>query len=152
MSKIKNPEILRYRNNKMAFNLCMLAIALQCVAFIYLYRSLQWTPQFNTGLDIIINIVFLLVVFLASEKVKTYHVKWGIALIIIGAINSLRLLTYVFPTFVGEQGIIIEQGNFITGVVSYILVEVALTISGIVTIIRGNILNNFLKTLSKEGN
>ena len=149
--KKSNPEILRYRNNKFGFNACIIAIILQCIAFIFVYDSLTFTPKFNTGLDIVINIIFLLFVFLASEKVKTYKVMWGYIIIGIGLVNLVRIYTYLYSPFSGEDLVNnIKESSFIISLVSYCLVAVSLTLGGIVTILRGNRLNEFLKSIEKE--
>lgn len=150
-NKELNPEILRYRNNKFSFNACILAIVFQCIAFIFVYKSLFINAAFYTGVDIIINILFLLFVFLASEKVKTYSVKWGYIIIFIGLINLIRIYTYIFSPFSGENIVgTVENSNVIISVISYCLVAVSLTFGGIVAIIRGKKLNEFMKLL-KEG-
>ena len=150
-NKELNPEILRYRNNKFSFNACIFAIVFQCIAFISVYKSLFINAAVCTGVDIITNILFLLFVFLASEKVKTYSVKWGYIIIFIGLINLIRIYTYIFSPFSGENIVgTVENLNVIISVISYCLVAISLTFGGIVAIIRGKKLNEFMKLL-KEG-
>lgn len=157
MNKTVNPEILRYKNNSLSFWMSMLAIIFQCIAFVFTYKCLGWTPEFSTGLDIIINIIFLLFVFLASEKLKTYNVRWGYIIIGIGLVNLIRIFTYLIPTHyvldsaTNNMILNIDNFSFILSIVSYVLVAVFCTIGGIVTIKRGKILNEFLATLEKEG-
>ena len=90
-----NPEMLRYKPNKFGFNACIFAIIFQCLAFWSVYHCLTFKTEIATGLDIVINIVFLLFVFLASEKLKTYDVTWGKIVIGIGLINLLRIWLYL---------------------------------------------------------
>ena len=148
---MKNPEILRYRNNKLAYSLCLLAIAIQCIGFIFSYSSLKFNAQFNTGLDIIINIIFLLVTFLLAEKIKIYNVTCGIVAIVLGIVNTVRIYTYYYNPNSGELIYeTVETWIFYLSIISYVLVAVLMTISGILTIIKGNELKAFLSSL-KEG-
>lgn len=157
MKKVQNPEILRYKNNSLSFWMSMLAIIFQCIAFVFTYKCLGWTPEFPTGLDIIINIIFLLFVFLASEKLKTYNINWGYIIIGIGLVNLIRIFTYVIPTHyvmdtVSNTMILnIDNFSYILSIVSYVLVAIFCTIAGLVTIYKGRILKEFLASLEKEG-
>ncbi len=150
---ISNVEILRYRNNKLSYNACLLAIIFQCISFVAIYSTLTFSAKFNTGLDIIINIIFLLFTFLTAEKVKTYNVRWGIISIVIGVLNSLRIFTYLYSSFSGEN--LFDSSNVATyrfnaAVLCYVLVLILLVVSGIVSIYRGKKLNAFLNSKNKE--
>lgn len=148
-----NPEILRYRNNKVSYNLSLTAIAIQCLSFVAIYSALTFTSKFMTGLDIVINIVFLLVTFLIAEKVKTYNIKWGIASIVIAFVNIIRVPLYLYNPNSGEDLFLttnIAQYRFVAAVICYFIVLLLLVISGIIAIIRGIKLNNFLKNHNKE--
>lgn len=150
---ISNVEILRYKNNKLSYNACLLAIVFQCIGFVAIYSALTYDAKFNTGVDIIINIIFLLFTFLTAEKVKTYNVTWGILSIVIGVLNSLRIFTYLYSPFSGEN--LFDPNNIATyrfnaAVLCYVLVLILLVVSGIVSIYRGKKLNAFLNSNNKE--
>ena len=147
-----NPEVLRYKTNSTAYNLCLSAIAFQCISFVAIYSALTFTAKFMTGLDIVINIIFLLVTFLIAEKVKTYNIRWGILGIVVGTLNLVRVYTYLYSPFSGEELFLatnVAQYRFFAAVVCYFIVWALLAISGVITIILGRRLNAFLK--NKEG-
>ena len=147
----KRAEIMRYKKNKFGFWMCMVAIILQCFSFMFVYHCLQLAPKANTGIDILVNIVFLLFVFLASEKLKAYNVEWGYVTIVIGVVNAIRILTYLFSPYSGEDLVNVIPAHFFwISFVCYILVAVALTAGGVITILRGKELRAYLATLSDE--
>jgi glucan phosphoethanolaminetransferase (alkaline phosphatase superfamily) len=56
-----------------------------------IYSNNSITPDVRMGSDIIINIIFMLVVFWASEMVKTYKRKWAVVLALVGAVQIGRI-------------------------------------------------------------
>ncbi len=166
-----NPEMIRYHKNSFGFWMCMLAIISQCFAFMFVYHCLNpFIPSFTTTVDVVINIIFLLFVFLASEKLKTYDVKWGYIVIGIGLVNLIRIYTYMFSSdiVVSKSNIVTESlyssglnmGDkitsipahfFIMSIVLYVFVAVFLTFGGIVTIKKGTVLKKYLASLNEEG-
>lgn len=147
----KRVEMMRYRKNKIGFWMCIIAIVLQCFSFMFVYHCLQLSPKSNTGIDILVNIVFLLFVFLASEKLKSYSVEWGYITIAIGLVNAVRIFTYLFSPYSGEDLVHVIPAHFFwISFVCYILVAVVLTIGGVITILRGKELRAYLSTLSDE--
>ncbi len=153
-NKNLHAEMMRYRNNKFGFWMCILAVTLQCFSFMFIYHCLQLSKfviSANTGIDILVNIVFLLFVFLASEKLKAYDVKWGYIVIGIGLVNLIRIYTYLFSPYSGENLINVIPAHFFwISFACYILVAICLTAGGVVTILRGKELNAYLATLSDE--
>ncbi len=153
-NNVSKAEMMRYRPNKFGFWMCILAIILQCFSFIFVYHCLQLSKSVikaNTGIDIIVNIIFLLFAFLTAEKLKAYDVKWGYIAIAIGVVNTIRVYTYLFSPYSGENLVDVIPAHFFwISFVFYFLVAAALVAGGVITIIRGRILNSYMSSLSEE--
>ena len=65
---------MRYKNNGLSFWLCMLAIVFDVAMFLIIYTTSSCTPNFELGLDLLINVLFLLAAFLTAEKTKAYKI------------------------------------------------------------------------------
>ena len=88
---------MRYVKNTASSRLCYLAILLNVLYFVSIYKSDMgsWYYQFLIGISIVYNLLFMLVAFLASEGVKNYKTAYSNALIILGAGQILRI--FVLP-------------------------------------------------------
>ena len=87
----RNPARMRYINDKKSAWLCYLSIICCAAHFVGIYANNQVVPEVRMGADIIINIVFMLVVFWASEMVKTYNRKWSFVLAFVGFVQIARV-------------------------------------------------------------
>jgi len=85
-----NPARMRYKNDKRSAWLCYLSIMCCCAHFVGIYSNNSIVPEVRMGADIIINIVFMLVVFWASEELKTYNRKWAVFTAFVGVGQLLR--------------------------------------------------------------
>ena len=84
-------DIMRYKNNGASFWLCMLAIILDCVMFVVIYKTKACTADYQLGFDLLVNVIFLLAVFLVAEKTKAYNKIAGYTAFGLGAIQIARI-------------------------------------------------------------
>ena len=70
-----NLDRMRYVKNTASSRLCYLAILLDVLYFVSIYKSDvgSWYYQILIGASIVYNLLFLLMAFLASEVVKSYQ-------------------------------------------------------------------------------
>ena len=70
---------MRYVKNTVSSRLCYLAILLNVLFFISIYKSDvgSWYYQILVGGSIVYNLLFMLMVFLASEGVKNYKTSYS---------------------------------------------------------------------------
>ena len=86
-----NPARMRYKNDKKSAWLCYLSIMCCAAHFVGIYSNNFVVPDVRMGADIIINILFMLIVFWASEMVKTYKRAWSGVLAVLGAVQLYRV-------------------------------------------------------------
>lgn len=83
-------EMLRYRNNTLAYTLGVLGVGASLFAAFICMNSFNPT-SFQVILKIIINVFILLFGFLCCEKAKTYQVRGSFYLIGLGVACFLRI-------------------------------------------------------------
>lgn len=84
---------MKYVKNSKSALLCYLAIIFDVLYFVSIYESDvgPWYYQLLTGSSIIYNLVFMLLVFLASEGVKNYKLPYSYLLIAAGVLQIARI-------------------------------------------------------------
>ena len=84
---------MRFVKNTVSSRLCYLAILLNVLYFVSIYKSDvgSWYYQILVGGSIVYNLLFMLITFLASEGVKNYQKKYSTVLFIIGALQICRI-------------------------------------------------------------
>lgn len=97
--KPKNPvlqdDILRYKKNKFASSFALLALVFNCLYFTLFYAvCTSELYRVILGFSVIVNLVVLLVGFYASEGIKSYNKKFSIVLIVLAAIQIIRIFYY----------------------------------------------------------
>ena len=70
---------MRFIKNSQSANLCYLAILLNVFYFVSIYKSDVGSYYYNIliGVSIVYNLIFMLAVFLSSEEVKNYNIKYS---------------------------------------------------------------------------
>ena len=88
---------MRYVKNTDSSRLCYLAILANVLYFVSIYKSdvASWYYQILVGGSIVYNLLFMLIVFLASEGVKNYQKKYSWLLFVIGALQVGRI--FILP-------------------------------------------------------
>lgn len=97
--KAKNPvlqdDILRYKKNKFASGFTLLALVFNCLYFTLFYAiCVPNLYQVTIGLSVIINLLVLLIGFYASEGIKGYNKKFSIVLLVLAAVQIIRIFYY----------------------------------------------------------
>lgn len=90
--EIIHSDILRYKKNKLPATLALLGIVFSCLYFCLLYgfRS-NFFSNWQIGISVILTLFSLLITFLASEGIKGYNKKFVIVLIVLAAIQIIRI-------------------------------------------------------------
>lgn len=85
-------DILKYKTNKMAANLALLGIVFNALYFCLLYSFKgAFFSTWEIGISVIITLFSLLITFLASEGIKNYKKKFCIVLLILAAVQIVRI-------------------------------------------------------------
>ena len=89
---------MRYVKNTASSRLCYLAILLNVLYFISIYKSDvgSWYYQILVGGSIVYNLLFMLMTFLASEGVKSYQKNYSWLLYVLGILQIVRI--FILPT------------------------------------------------------
>ena len=89
---------MRYVKNTSSSRLCYLAILLNVLYFVSIYKSDvgSWYYQILVGGSIVYNLLFMLMTFLASEGVKNYQKNFSWLLYILGILQIVRI--FILPT------------------------------------------------------
>ena len=91
-SKTLQDDILRYKKNKLASLLAILALIFNCLYFCMLYAvNNSYLYKLEIGVSVIVTLVSLLAIFLAEEGVKGYNKKHSILLLVIAVIQVIRI-------------------------------------------------------------
>ncbi len=128
---------MRFTKNKASSGLALLAILLNVFYFVSIYKSDVGTYYYTIliGASIIYNLVFMLAVFLCSEGVKNYKASFGYAMIVIGALQIIRI--FILPMHASKATIVIKEvetivmgpGQF-TRLLVYLIASAACLIAG----------------------
>ena len=91
--KVIARDRMRFIRNSRSAVLCYFGILFDVFYFVNLYQSDVGTYyyNFNIGLSVIYNLLFLLIVFLCSEGVKNYVTSYSYALIVAGVMQFVRI-------------------------------------------------------------
>lgn len=111
---IVQDDILRYKKNKFASSFAILALVFNCLYFTLLYAVCE-TALYKVplGFSVIVNLLVLLTGFYASEGIKGYNKKFSIVLIVLAAVQVLRIIYY--PIIGGAKGWL-ENDNHYFGI------------------------------------
>lgn len=144
---------MRFTKNTLSATLCYLAILFNVLYFVDLYSTNIGSYYYNIGMgmSVIYNLLFLLFTFLCSEGVKNYGKGHSIALVVIGAMQIVRI--FEIPTKAhsatisidGVQQLVMDDKQFYTIVVFLIASAVCCVIAGVLGFIKTTILENYKK-------
>lgn len=150
-----NVERMRYKNDTLSFWLCMFALIADIVQFMIIYSNSYLTAvtgqsgfkYYLIGIDIIVNILFMLFAFYVGEELKTYHIKWAVAPVIMGIIQLVRIPN--FPKTMMEFEYI-TASHYRTVTICLIISAICVFAAAINSFIRCTLLNRFIKTEAAE--
>lgn len=90
--KIIEGDILKYKLNKGASSLALLAIVFNALYFCMLYSfKTDYFKTWEIGISVIITLFSLLITFLSSEGIKNYNKKYCIILLVLAAVQIVRI-------------------------------------------------------------
>ncbi len=147
---------MRFSKNKLPSSLAILAILLNVFYFVSIYKSnVRYYYSFPMFMSVIYNLIFMLACFLCSEGIKNYKPAYGIALIVVGALQLLRIVYYPLkahatPVTAESQQMVMETAQFIRVIIYLISSGVILITAGIIGVIRSKILADYRKTIGEE--
>ena len=100
---------MRFTKNTLSSGLALLGILFNVLYFVSIYRSDVGSYYYNIllGASILYNLIFMLTVFLCSEGVKGYDRAYAAALLVVGALQILRI--FILPVRAHAAVITISQ-------------------------------------------
>lgn len=149
---------MRFVKNSACANLCYLALLADVLYFVLLYQQDVSTYYYTIqiGASVVYNLLFMLIVFLASEAVKNYEKSFSIVLLLVGVMQVVRI--FGIPTAAHNATIVLNEvesavmsGGTYTLALVYLLVSAAaLAVSAVLNYIRCTALEAHLKSLESE--
>ena len=149
---------MRFIRNSLSANLCYLGILFNVFYFVNLYQSDVGTYYYQIfiGASIVYNLLFLLIVFLASEAVKNYAQNYSYLLIAVGVMQIVRIFyipmqSHAATTMVnGVEISVMGDGQFILQVVFLGISAACLLVSAAVNLFKCKELAEHMKTLEAQ--
>ena len=153
---------LRYSKNKLSANLTYLAIVFDVLYFISLYSSDIKRQEIGgsyyvwmMGISVLYNLIFMLAAFLCSEGVKNYSLSHGFALMVVGALQLVRIFIWpmkLHTTEVGTTGeLVMQDGQFLLCII-YLVASAAISVlAGVFAVIKTTTLRNYEAELKRRG-
>lgn len=158
--EIKRTELDRMRYTKNAFSsrMALLAIVFNVLYFASIYESDvgSWYYKILIGASIVYNLLFMLLVFLASEGVKNYKIGYSYLLLGVGALQIARIFILPLQAYRATITIskveypVMQSGQFIYVVVCLMLSAVCCLVGGAVGVKRSRTLQAYNASLSEK--
>jgi len=146
---------MRYIKNTASSRLCYLAILLDVLYFVSIYKSDvgSWYYQILVGGSIVYNLLFMLITFLASEGVKSYQASYSNVLYVLGILQIARI--FILPmqahsatvTVGGVETIVMGNAQFIRVIVYLAGSAACLMIAAVINQRKSRALKAHLKSL-----
>ncbi len=107
--RIIRKDRMRYTKNTLGSSLAIAAILFNVFYFVSIYKSDvgNFYYQMLVGASIVYNLLFMLIVFLASEGVKNYKIGYSFVLLIIGVLQVGRI--FILPMKAHEATIVLSN-------------------------------------------
>ena len=148
---------MRFTKNTTSSRLVLLAIVLDALYFVSLYRiNLDYYYNMMMGASILYNLVFMLAAFLASEGVKNYKKGYTWLLMALGAIQVARI--FIIPVQAHAATItikkvsyqVMENGQFIRVVLYLALSAACLFAAAVINLQKSNALASHIASLEGQ--
>jgi len=146
---------MRYIKNTASSRLCYLAILLDVLYFVSIYKSDvgSWYYQILVGGSIVYNLLFMLITFLASEGVKNYQANYSNVLYVLGILQAARI--FILPmqahsavvTVGGVETVVMGNAQFIRVIVYLVGSAACLIIAAVINQRKSRALNRHLASL-----
>ncbi|MCD7729551.1 MAG: hypothetical protein LUI60_06540 [Clostridia bacterium] len=98
--QIIQTDIMRYKRNSRAANFALLSLVFECFYFMVFYSFNN--ADFNTltiGFSVVVNLCILLITMLAEEGIKNYNYNYSITLLVLAAVQIIRIFYYPLKIF-----------------------------------------------------
>lgn len=142
-----NVERMRYQTESVSYALCLLGLVANVCYFLHMFRNNSLSQTWVIGVDVIYNIVFMLITFLAAENAKRYRLKWSYGIAAIGLLQIVRI--FILPLNYYNSGQLTQE-KFIYAIV-YLSASALLLIAGaVVCYIKSDILLKYLKEIEQN--
>ena len=149
---------MRFTKNTLSSGLALLAILFNVLYFVSIYKSDVGSYYYNIimGASILYNLVFMLVVFLSSEGVKGYKAAFAYVLLVVGALQILRIFilpmqAHTATIKVNKQEVLVMQtAQFIRVVVYLAASSACCLVAGVVGIRKSRALAAHMTTLEQK--
>lgn len=148
---------MRFVKNKTSANLAYLAIIFNVLYFISIYSSDPGNHYYSIkiGVSVIYNLLFLLTVFLASEGLKNYKISYAVIITVVGILQIVRIFGYPMEgakTVLASGERVMETKQVVYTVTMLALSAASAIASGVIGIVRTEILEKYKASLPKEVN
>ncbi len=155
-NKVINNDIMRYKKNKLSANLALLGLLCGAIYFMFIYgiyaegsesapvKDFFYKPQL--GFSVLVNLIFLLMVFYCSEEVKAYNKKFCYVEFVIAAVQIGRIFYY--PVY-GHSQNAMSGGMMAVCIVFLVLSAACLIASGVLGIIRATLHDKHIAQIEK---
>jgi len=108
--QLLNLDIKRYKTNKLPANLALLGLVFGCLYFCLLYGFRgSFFSNWKIGISVLVTLVTLLTAFLASEGIKGYNKKYCITLIVLAAVQIIRI--FILPLSALQHDVAVKAGE-----------------------------------------
>lgn len=142
---MKHADRMRYSKDKLPYALCMLGLSINVAYFVAMYKNPVLVSDVTTGLDILYNIIFMMIVFLGGEKAKAYVRNWSYIIGGLGVVQFIRILLLPAHFLRMEQLTAAEHAWLVLFLAAS---GVSLIAAGIVSYIHSTMLLKHLQTLN----
>ncbi|MBE5787173.1 MAG: hypothetical protein E7324_06485 [Clostridiales bacterium] len=158
--EIKRTQLdrMRYTKNLLSSRMALLAIFFNVLYFVSIYETDvgSWYYRIMIGASIVYNLLFMLMVFLASEGVKNYKIGYSYLLLAVGAGQIGRI--FILPLSALRATItiskvsypVMQTGQFIWVIVCLILSAGCCLAGGIAGVKRSRTLSAYNASLEQE--
>ena len=108
--EVIHSDIMRYKTNKLPASLALLGIVFNCLYFCLLYGfKTSFFSMWKIGISVVLTLVFLLITFLASEGIKAYNKKFTIVLLILAAVQIIRMFGLPLEALIYDNGLAADE-------------------------------------------
>ena len=149
---------MRFVKNSACANLCYLALLADVLYFVLLYQQDVSTYYYTIqiGASVVYNLLFMLIVFLASEAVKNYDKNFSIVLLPVGIMQIVRI--FAIPTAAHNATVTINEvetkvmsdGTYTLALVYLLISAAALIFAAVLNYSRCTALESHLKSLENQ--
>ena len=146
---------MRYVKNTASSRLCYLAILLNVLYFVSIYKSDvgSWYYQILVGGSIVYNLLFMLTAFLASGAVKTYQKSFSKVLYVLGALQVCRIFILPMQAHAatvkigGAETAVMGDAQFIRCIIYLAGSAACLILAGIINAKKAGALNRHIRNI-----